>query len=106
MIATLAFTMVAPLLVYQAGKRDAARDPRLTIGLLVLTALLPALGLWLPKISVLPEGSAAMTAEVSFPWAKCALAIWGAGFFWQVLKIAAAMIQVRGWIGIRRKSSA
>lgn len=97
MIATLAFTMVASLLVYQAGRRDAARDPRLTIGLLALTAMAPALGLCLPTISVLPEGTAATAAEASFPWAKCVLAIWAAGFFWQMLKIAAAMIEVREW---------
>lgn len=98
MIAALAFTIVAALLVYQAGRRDAARDPRLTIGLLVLTTMLPALVWFLPKIEVLPAGDGAVSTGASFSWGKLLLAIWALGFLWRMIRLSAAFLTVRGWL--------
>lgn len=97
MIAALAFTLVAFLLVHQAGRRDAAHDPRLTIGLLALTVLVPVFGMWMPKIEVLPSASVTST-EASLPWAMWLFTIWGIGFLWQSLRLAAAVRTVRAWI--------
>jgi beta-lactamase regulating signal transducer with metallopeptidase domain len=98
MIAALAFTIVAALLVYQAGRRDAARDPRLTIGLLVLSAILPALVWCLPKIEVLPAGEGAVSTEASFSWGKLLLKVWVLGFVWRMSRLSVELLTIRGWL--------
>lgn len=97
MLAALAFTFVATLLVHQAGRKDSARDPRLTIGLLTLTATLPALVWCLPKIEVLPAGDMEVSSEAPFPWAKLVFAIWAAGFMWRMVRLLASVRTLRGW---------
>ncbi len=98
MLAALAFTFVATLLVYQAGRRDSAHDPRLTIGLLALTAMLPALVWYLPKIEVLPAGDGVVSNGTSFSWAKPVFAIWVCGFTWRTARLLGAVLTVHGWM--------
>ena len=43
MIASMVFSLVAAALVYLAGRRDVARDPRLTGTALLLVVLFPLL---------------------------------------------------------------
>ena len=57
------FFGVAAVLVYLAGRRDSARDPRLTTVALVLLAAAPLLAGALPKIPLLPEASAGISGE-------------------------------------------
>ncbi|QTN33283.1 M56 family metallopeptidase [Akkermansiaceae bacterium] len=89
MIATLAFSLIAAGLVLLAGRRDAARDPRLTLFLLILMALLPVMAASLPKVGLLP---AANPSVAHFPWGKILIAVWVAGsaIFLARLAIAAA----------------
>lgn len=98
MLAALAFTFVATLLVHQAGRRDSARDPRLTIGLLALTAMLPVLVWFLPKIEVLPVGDGVVSNGTSFSWAKLVFAIWVSGFTWRMIRLLDAVLTLRGWM--------
>lgn len=97
MIPLLVFPVLAALLVYQAGRRDAARDPRLTAALLFLLAILPLLSAFLPKVAVFDAVSAAGASESSFPWIKWIIAVWAAGFLIQLARIAAAMVALKRW---------
>ena len=55
----LTFSGIAAAAVWLAGRRDAARDPRLTTLCLVLLAVFPLLGAWLPKVPLLPATTVA-----------------------------------------------
>ena len=48
------FSGIAVVAVWLAGRRDAARDPRLTTLCLALLAVFPMLVAWLPKVPLLP----------------------------------------------------
>ena len=97
MIATLAFSLIAAGLVLLAGRKDAARDPRLTLFLLILMALIPVMAEFVPKLAVLP----AVPAE-GFAWGKWISGIWALGF---VLFLARLSLAARG-LGMWRKRSA
>ncbi len=97
MIATLAFSLIAAGLVLLAGRKDAARDPRLTLFLLILMALLPLLAAFVPKVAVLPA-----VATDGFAWGKWLSGIWAVG---AALFIARLALAARG-LGIWRKRSA
>ncbi len=98
MIASLAFSLVAAAMVLMAGRRDTARDPRLTLLLLCLLAALPFLGMCLPKLAVLPvsENVGEETA-----WAGWLIIVWAAGSGLYLLRLAAAGIALERW---RRRS--
>jgi beta-lactamase regulating signal transducer with metallopeptidase domain len=93
MIAMLLFSGVAALLVLLAGRRDPARDPRLTVLALGLLAVFPLLG-WLPKLPVLPAQAA---GGGGFPWTKVLLAIWAAGFLVGALRLGIAAKGISNW---------
>jgi beta-lactamase regulating signal transducer with metallopeptidase domain len=97
MIATLAFSLIAAGLVLLAGRKDAARDPRLTFFLLILMALLPVIATFVPKVAVLP----AVNAE-GFAWGKWISGIWALGFVIFLTRLALA---AQG-LGMWRKRSA
>lgn len=97
MIATLAFSLIAAGLVLLAGRKDAARDPRLTLFLLILMALLPVMAAFVPKVAVLPA------VETSgFAWGKWLAGIWALG---AALFLARLVLAARG-LGMWRKRSA
>lgn len=93
MIAILTFSAVAAALVYLAGRRDAARDPRLTVLLLTLSAVFPLMLSTMPKIRVLP----AAAGEAGFPWEDVLLVIWAAGFVVAAGRLARAALVLQHW---------
>lgn len=97
MIATLAFSLIAAGMVLLAGRKDAARDPRLTLFLLILMALIPVMAAFVPKVAVLP-----VAAADGFAWGKWISGIWALGFVFFLTRLALA---ARG-LGMWRKSSA
>ena len=98
MIASLVFSFVAAAMVLVAGRRDAARDPRLTLLLLSLLIALPLLGMCLPKIAVLPISE---NSEGESTWARWVMIVWGAGFMVSTIKLILAGIGIACW---RRRS--
>jgi BlaR1 peptidase M56 len=76
MIATLIFSAISAGLVFLVGRRDVARDPRLTVMALVLCGLFPALVSVLPKFSVFPARIGTEEA-VGLPWQAILLSVWG-----------------------------
>lgn len=97
MIPLLVFPLVAAFLIYQAGRRDAARDPRLTISLLILLAALPLMSAFLPKIDVFRAPTEAPAPEGTFSWGSMIVAVWSVGFLIQLARIVAALISLERW---------
>jgi beta-lactamase regulating signal transducer with metallopeptidase domain len=97
MIASLAFSLVAAGLVLLAGRKDAARDPRLTLFLLVLMALVPVMATFVPKVAVLPT-----VPTDGFAWGKWLSGIWAVGFVFFLTRLALAAHGLSMW----RKRSA
>ena len=103
MITTLAFTLIAALIVYLAGRRDSARDPRLTIGLLIVSGAFPLLVAMLPKCEVLPATAPAALETKDASWGVWLIGIWSVGFLWQLLRLGIASIKLESW---KRRSAA
>lgn len=100
MIAMLTFSAIAALLVYLAGRGDAARDPRLTLVALGLLAVFPALWFFLPKVGVLPAtaGNATEAGEGSgFSWWSIAGAVWVVGFLYGAVRLLLAARGISAW---------
>src|SRR5688572_27563001 len=97
MLATVIFSLLAALTVWLAGRRHAARDPRLTAVALGLLALFPLL-LWLPKIPLLPadfELPRHLNARWNLgPWVG---AIWFTGCCIAIAKLLLAWRTLRRW---------
>jgi beta-lactamase regulating signal transducer with metallopeptidase domain len=88
--AVIGFSMAAAAMVWLAGRKDAARDPRLTLWVLMLLGAFPALTL-LPKVTV-PGFTAGNTAWVAWlGWA------WAAGTVLFSLRLAVALYQLMRW---------
>jgi hypothetical protein len=92
-VSILAFTVLAALAVWLAGRRDPARDPRLTTLVLVLLALVPLFP-WLPKLELLPAPGGGGGA-VAAPW--WLLPLWAAGAAWSLLRVARDGWRVALW---------
>src|SRR5215217_9527468 len=99
MIALLTFSAVAALLVYLAGRGDAARDPRLTLVALGLLAVFPVLWYFLPKVGVLPvAGASAPGGEGSaFSGWWIAAGVWAVGFVYGAVRLMLAARGISGW---------
>ncbi len=96
MIPALTFSFIAAALVFLAGRKDAARDPRLTALLLVLLGVIPLLAAFLPEILVLPShGGMAIVPGVS--WIDHLPAIWAAGFALAMIRLLHAAAVLRAW---------
>ncbi|GAA5118190.1 M56 family metallopeptidase [Luteolibacter yonseiensis] len=100
MIAILSFSTIAALLVFATGRRDQARDPRLTVLVLGLLAVFPVLWLLLPKYSVPLEVSAG-GGEAGFPWMKLLFSLWAGGFLIKSVQLVVAAWEISRW---RRRS--
>jgi len=96
MIPAITFSILAAGLVFLAGRKDAARDPRLTVLLLVLSAAFPVMLGMMPKIGILPavEGTA---VGAGFPWGAVLLAAWALGVIYSITRLAWAAMVLRGW---------
>ena len=101
MIATLLFTFIAAGLVLLAGRRDMARDPRLTMALLLICGAFPFLATLLPKWTLLPEAPLPTNintdGQAGFPWLTVLLSLWAAGVLWQLARIGQAMVKLHRW---------
>lgn len=99
MIAMLTFSAVAALLVYLAGRGDAARDPRLTLVALGLLAVFPALWFFLPKVGVLPVTADAVAGEgvAGFSWMWIIAVVWAAGFSYGAVRLVLAARGISSW---------
>ena len=104
MHAILLFSGIAVAAVWLAGRRDAARDPRLTTFCLAMLAVFPVLAAWLPKLPLLPaavvgggHGAAGMG------WMRLAGWLWLTGF---AVSFGRLLVAVRGIAGWRARSEA
>jgi beta-lactamase regulating signal transducer with metallopeptidase domain len=97
--AVAVFSLAAAALVWLAGRRDVARDPRLTVLVLGLLAGFPLLSL-LPKVRV-EGGWVADLPDAGWQWAAWAGWLWAAGVLVFSLRLVAALVQLARW---RRQS--
>lgn len=88
--AVILYSMAASALVWVAGRKDAARDPRLTLLILVLLAAFPLLSL-LPKVEVAGLPADPLSAST---WL---VALWAAGAFLFSLRLVVALVQLTRW---------
>ena len=95
MLATaIAFSLIAAATVWFAGRRDEARDPRLTLVVLGLLAIFPLL-FFLPEWELLP---AAAPQESNAPsWTRWLPWIWGAGVAVASLRLVTALTVLHQW---------
>lgn len=100
MITTIIFTFIAGGLILLAGHKDQARDPRLTLFLLVLIALLPLFSMILPKVELLAADETSYSENV-FPIVTSLFAVWVMGCLLFLSRLAMASIGLHRW----RKSS-
>lgn len=101
MILFLIFSLVAALVVFVAGRKDAACDPRLSSLMLVLLLVFPLMAAFLPKVAVpspLPEG----VGVGGFLWGSIFVGIWLVGFVFSLIRLGLAMRGLAAW---RRRSS-
>jgi len=96
MIATLIFPSVAALLVYLAGRKDTARDPRLTSAAVLLMVLIPLLDSVLPKFGILPA-RAGVDLESGASWMDWAFRVWVAGLTVALMRLVIAGATLRKW---------
>lgn len=98
MIPLLLFPVMAAGVVWLAGRRDPARDPRLTTLSLCLLALFPLLML-LPKVPILPAQSVMPTVQsMHFPWLGALKLIWISGVIVGLLKLVLSGIGLLSWL--------
>ena len=94
MIATaIAFSLFAAAAVWLAGRRDVARDPRLTLCALALLAGFPLL-FFLPKWEVLPAADVAEESSSLMRWLPW---IWAGGVALASLRLLTALAQLLKW---------
>jgi beta-lactamase regulating signal transducer with metallopeptidase domain len=90
----IAFSLIATTAVWFAGRRDEARDPRLTFLVLGLLAVFPLL-FFLPEWQVLPAASPQESMNPS--WTRWLPWIWGAGVAVASLRLVAALTVLHRW---------
>jgi beta-lactamase regulating signal transducer with metallopeptidase domain len=95
-IPALTFCAIAAALVYLAGRKDPARDPRLTVLLLVLLGVFPLLAALLPEIPLLPSHVGAYTGKEVSCTSHLAL-IWAIGFTLAMIRLLRAAVILRRW---------
>jgi hypothetical protein len=98
MVTLLTFSVIAMLLVFLAGRKDVARDPRLTLLLLVVLGLFPLLSVFLPKLPVLPASETASSSMI----VPVLTAVWALGFAFSLGRLALSAYGLTGW---RRRST-
>ncbi|MEO5713186.1 MAG: M56 family metallopeptidase [Luteolibacter sp.] len=96
MVPAITFSIIAAGLVFLAGRKDAARDPRLTVLLLVLSAAFPLMLGMMPKIAILPAAEG-VAMEAGFPWGRILSAVWAVGFSISIMRLGLAAMVLRRW---------
>jgi beta-lactamase regulating signal transducer with metallopeptidase domain len=98
MIPLLLFPVLAAAMVWLAGRRDPARDPRLTTLSLSLLALFPLL-LLLPKVAILPAQAVIPTGQsLHFLWINALKLIWISGIIVGLVKLVLGVLGLRSWL--------
>jgi len=95
MIAVLTFSIIAALLVWLAGRKDAGRDPRLSILLLGLLVIFPVMQAWMPKWVELSASQG--NSSAALPWGKILIGIWTVGFLIFSAKLILALCGLHRW---------
>ena len=90
----IAFSLIAAAAVWTAGRRDEARDPRLTFVVLGLLAVFPLL-FFLPEWEVLPPAD--LQENATSDWTHALPWIWGAGVAVASLRLIAALTVLHRW---------
>ena len=94
----LIFSGLAAVTVWLAGRRDAARDPRLTTVCLALVVVFPLLGAWLPKVPLLPAAAlGGGIGPAGFVWQKLLWVVWACGFGMALLRLLLALREIARW---------
>jgi beta-lactamase regulating signal transducer with metallopeptidase domain len=89
--------LLAALVVWWAGRRDHARDPRLTTAALVLLAAFPV-SAWLPKWGILPlPATGAVGAPLGTGGGSWWMALWLTGMLLVATRLALAARTLRCW---------
>lgn len=88
--AVILYSIAAAALVWLAGRKDAARDPRLTLLILFLLAAFPLLS-FLPKVEIAGLPAAAMTTNTWW------VGIWATGALLFSLRLVLALVQLTRW---------
>jgi len=96
MIALLTFSIIAALLVFLIGRKDSARDPRLTLTLLILLASYPLIWMLMPKLVVIPANPALPSGE-SMMLGPILTATWLTGTLVALLRLLASGLVLRQW---------
>jgi len=96
MIPAITFSIVAAALVFLAGRKDMARDPRLTVALLVLSAAFPIIATMMPKLGILPAPGG-MVGDAGFPIRNIFVGIWAVGFMMAAGRLIVAAMELRRW---------
>lgn len=91
--AALFFSVIAAAAVWLAGRRDEARDPRLTLFALGLLAVFPIL-FFLPKLALLPAADFKPVPPVVSNWLPW---IWAAGVAVALSRLAVALFLLMRW---------
>lgn len=98
MIALLLFSVIAAALVWMAGRKDAALDPKLTTVVLGLLAAFPILLISMPKVEILPLIPNLPTDHSHFPyWFFAPLIIWGIGTNIELFRIRSIAGKLHEW---------
>jgi len=102
MIALLLFSVIATAIVWIAGRKDAALDPKLTTVALALLGLFPTLSLTLPKLAVLPAIAPSGDKQGGFPWAIALASVWLGGCLVEMIRL---LLTSRGLADWRKRSA-
>lgn len=97
MVPVLIFSLIAALLVWLAGRRDAGCDPRLSILLLALLVVFPLMQAWMPKWVELSATATSAGAGGAWPWGKIIFSIWAAGFMVFSARLLLALRGLQRW---------
>lgn len=92
-ITLVIYSIITVLLVLLAGRKDAARDPRLTFSLLICMAFIPLMGALLPKFEILPTASTSLR-ESNFSWMTLISVIWISGSLIALTRLVTAAISL------------
>ena len=97
LVTSVLFSLFAGAMVYLTGRRDPARDPRLTGWALGLLGIYPILAACLPKWIVVLPGTTPGVADTGMSWMGLCGWIWLAGFLLGGCRLGLAAMSIRSW---------
>lgn len=97
MIAFLTFPVIAAVLVLLVGHKDSARDPRLTLTLLILLACYPMISALMPKLAFIPPMVNGSDTSGGFSWSHFGFTIWLLGSCVAAARLLLAQQTLQRW---------